>query len=202
MSRKKSKTKKPRKTAAQREAEDAAIILMQAEAHTQTVREAAAAPMKIIRAARTIKAARVLILSGKTAYESWVREAGFAKDARIMEYEKLPVHMHTRWEQIAADVFKAMGGVALAEKAARWDALMSSQRMHIVGCTGFEIKMIDPKGPNIIENKTARIRPDAQLHFGMEFWNEHPAAGNPRFPDKFERELLIAYVDAIRERKK
>lgn len=53
--------------------------------------------------------ARMLLIGGMVAYNSWVREAGYQKDARIKKYEKLPAHMHTRWERIAADVFKAMG---------------------------------------------------------------------------------------------
>ena len=49
-----------------------------------------------------------LIVAGRTAYNSWVREAGYAKDARIKKYDKLPVHMHIRWERIAKDVYNAI----------------------------------------------------------------------------------------------
>jgi hypothetical protein len=51
---------------------------------------------------------RMLAAGGKTAYDSWVREAGYAKDARILPYEWLKVDMHAQWEKLAADVFKAM----------------------------------------------------------------------------------------------
>ena len=51
---------------------------------------------------------RMLTAGGKMAYDSWVREAGYAKDARIMPYEKLKTYQHARWEKLAADVFKAM----------------------------------------------------------------------------------------------
>ena len=44
---------------------------------------------------------------GKVAYDSWVREAGYAKDARIMEFTKLPSFMQARWRTIATDIIKA-----------------------------------------------------------------------------------------------
>jgi hypothetical protein len=50
----------------------------------------------------------MLAAGGKVSYDSWVREAGYAKDARIKEYDKQPVHIKARWEKLAADVFKAM----------------------------------------------------------------------------------------------
>jgi hypothetical protein len=51
---------------------------------------------------------RMLKLGGKVVYDSWVREAGYAKNAAIMDYDKLKEHMKARWERIALDVFKAM----------------------------------------------------------------------------------------------
>lgn len=91
----------------------------------------------------------------------------------------------------------------LREKAERWDALMSSGRMHFMGCAGFNLV---PKDGDVTSRKTANLTPlpipGTYMHFGMEFWDTHPAAGDPRHPDQFERDLLVAYVDAIRERKK
>ncbi|PBB73839.1 hypothetical protein CK227_20550 [Mesorhizobium sp. WSM4308] len=36
------------------------------------------------------------------------------------------------------------------------------------------------------------MKPGEYQHFGMEFWSEHSAFGNPEFPDDFERALLVA----------
>jgi hypothetical protein len=108
-----------RLNAKQQRAKDDALLLVQAESAVQAVREsvgpeaeAAAAlygrdfvnvPPKSPKP--TVK---MLIAGGKTVYESFVREAGYAKDARILPYEKLKVLHHKRWEKVAADVFKAM----------------------------------------------------------------------------------------------
>ena len=51
---------------------------------------------------------RMLAAGGKMAYNSWVRKAGYAKDARILPYERLKVDMHAEWEKLAANVFQAM----------------------------------------------------------------------------------------------
>jgi hypothetical protein len=44
---------------------------------------------------------------GKVCYNSWVREAGFGKDARVMDYSKLATYMQARWRTIARDIIKA-----------------------------------------------------------------------------------------------
>lgn len=54
---------------------------------------------------------KMLIAGGETAYNSFVREAGYAKDARVPEYAKLKAFQHARWEKIAADVYAAMGAI-------------------------------------------------------------------------------------------
>lgn len=127
------KMSKPGKRTLQRrraEARDEATILTQAESAAQAVRESMPDYDQYVKDACVLNrngqgpalsyaewrakfamTPQMLAVGGKAAYESWVREAGYAKDARIMEYEKLKVHMHTRWERIAADVFKAMRGV-------------------------------------------------------------------------------------------
>jgi hypothetical protein len=43
----------------------------------------------------------------RVAYNSFVREAGFAKDARIVEFEKLKSFHRERWRTIAADIIEA-----------------------------------------------------------------------------------------------
>lgn len=52
--------------------------------------------------------ARQLLAGGRVAYDSFVRECGYAKDARIKPYDKLKAFQHTRWERIAKDVHVAM----------------------------------------------------------------------------------------------
>jgi hypothetical protein len=82
--------------------------------------------------------------------------------------------------------------------AERWRALMSSQRMHFMGCAGIELV----NKPGTTSRKTADLipvmKPGEYQHFGMEFWSEHKAFGNPEYPDDFERALLIAYADHLR----
>ncbi len=83
--------------------------------------------------------------------------------------------------------------------AARWRALMSSQRMHLMGCAGIELV----NKPGTTGRKTADLipvmKPGEYQHFGMEFWSTHPSFGDPQYPDDFERSLLIAYVDHLRK---
>ena len=43
----------------------------------------------------------------KVAYDSFIRECGYAKDARIMEFSKLPMYIRSRWNTIARDIIKA-----------------------------------------------------------------------------------------------
>lgn len=82
----------------------------------------------------------------------------------------------------------------------RWRALMSSQRMHIMGWSGFKVD-----GPKTEDGRfvpeTAKVNPDTYQLFGMEFWSEHSAYKDPDFPDTFERDLLTKYVDHLRSRK-
>jgi hypothetical protein len=49
-----------------------------------------------------------LMAGGRAAYDAWVLEAGYAKDARIKPYDKLKAYSHPRWERIARDVYNAM----------------------------------------------------------------------------------------------
>lgn len=88
-------------------------------------------------------------------------------------------------------------GASAAQDAARWRALLASQRMHFMGCAGFELQ---PEDEKTRDNLTPVPMPGTYMHFGMEFWSEHPAHGDPRYPDNFERRLLTAYVDEIIKR--
>ena len=50
---------------------------------------------------------KVSINLARVAYNSFVREAGFAKDARIMEFDKLASFQRERWRTVAADIITA-----------------------------------------------------------------------------------------------
>jgi len=92
------------------------------------------------------------------------------------------------------------GKSELTRDAERWRALMSSQRLHFMGCSGFTIK--GPPHPNGgVKAETVEPKPNHQLHFGMEFWDVHSAHGDPEFPDTFERHFMLAYVDELVRRR-
>jgi len=108
-----------RKTAAERERESDEITLIQAESHAQMVRESVG-PEALAAAAlygkgfvnvpddRPGPTPKQLAAGGRTAYESFVREAGYAKHASVDPYDKLKTFIVKRWERVALDVFKAM----------------------------------------------------------------------------------------------
>ena len=52
-------------------------------------------------------AVKVSLSVARVAYNSFVREAGFAKDARIVEFDKLATFQQERWRTVAADIIKA-----------------------------------------------------------------------------------------------
>lgn len=99
--------------------------------------------------------------------------------------------------EIALDNLRAELDAVIAD-AERWRALMSSGRLHYMGSAGFDTTMKDPNGPRSTSNLVAKPRAGVPWHFGMEFWSHHPAAGDPRYPDDFERALMISYADAMR----
>lgn len=88
----------------------------------------------------------------------------------------------------------------LRADAERWRSLMSSPKMHFMGSAGFEhiLKADAPAGSRRLEHQIAVPKPDGYWHFGMEFWFGIPV--DARYPDTFERQMLTAYVDAIRAR--
>ena len=55
--------------------------------------------------------------AARTAYESFVREAGYEKDARIQDWDKLKVRHHARWRTIAQNVIDAATGTTRKEPA-------------------------------------------------------------------------------------
>lgn len=87
---------------------------------------------------------------------------------------------------------------ALKVDAERWRALMSSARMHYMGSAGIRLEPRVPGGSRSLSNFTPIPRLNESWHFGMEFWSQHRASSDPHYSDVFERELMVAYVDAIR----
>lgn len=74
----------------------------------------------------------------------------------------------------------------LRESAERWEALVGSQRLRIMGAAGFVFGDGEPyPDPD---------RGDDWLHFGLEVWDKHPA--DPKeYPQDRCRALLTSYVD-------
>ncbi len=86
------------------------------------------------------------------------------------------------------------------EDAERWRALMSSQRLHFMGSAGFDNKRPeDDPDTDLLQKLTPVPRPNTYMHFGMEFWSEHPV-NKKKFPDDFERKFMVTYVDEMRRR--
>jgi len=87
--------------------------------------------------------------------------------------------------------------------AAKWRALMSSGRLHFMGCAGFSLTPTIPGAERDMQTLVATPKGNAQLHFGMEFWSTHSATaeknpdGSPRWPDTFERKFMDVYVDEL-----
>lgn len=68
--------------------------------------------------------------------------------------------------------------------AARWRALMSSDRIRMMGCAGFDFA----------DDGTVNLRAGVGHHMGVEVWDKHPARGDDC--DTRGRKVLLAYVDA------
>jgi hypothetical protein len=66
--------------------------------------------------------------------------------------------------------------------AARWQALLSSARIRVIGTTGFD---------------DYRPRRDTPLHFGMEVWSDFP---RPQYPE-YGAKVLTEYADELIRRK-
>jgi hypothetical protein len=47
---------------------------------------------------------------GRVCYDSWIREAGYASDARVPPYDKLKEMHKQRWRKVTNDVIKAGNG--------------------------------------------------------------------------------------------
>ncbi|KAF0102191.1 MAG: hypothetical protein FD144_2626 [Rhodospirillaceae bacterium] len=75
--------------------------------------------------------------------------------------------------------------------AARWRALMSSQRIRVMGSAGLRRD----------EAGNLTVRSDGHLHIGVEFWSvhesRHPSA---EYPQERSREILTFYADFLRRR--
>jgi hypothetical protein len=74
----------------------------------------------------------------------------------------------------------------LRESAERWDALVGSQRLRIMGAAGF-VTDTDRPYPD-------PDRGEGWLHFGLEVWDKHPADPE-KYPQEQCRALLTSYVD-------
>lgn len=75
--------------------------------------------------------------------------------------------------------------ILMLEDAERWRALMSSERIRVMGGSGFKYDTFPPT-------------PAAEhLHIGVEFWNKHPTANDPNYPQEHCRAWFKAYVDAL-----
>ena len=85
------------------------------------------------------------------------------------------------------------------DDAARWRALMGCARMHFMGCAGFELRLRPGAPPDSrkTDDMDAVPRPAEAMHFGMEFWSNHSGAGDPRYPDRFERDMMITFADEL-----
>lgn len=80
----------------------------------------------------------------------------------------------------------------LQRDAERWRALMSSQRIRVMGSAGFQ--RVDGKfiAPSVDH---------AYLHMGVEFWSVHESKHpSEEFPQDRCRDQLTAYVDHLRSR--
>lgn len=86
------------------------------------------------------------------------------------------------------------------EDAERWRALMSSQRMHMMGSFGFDYVFDPPDSKKTADLVDVIPRHGDHMHFGIEFWSEHSAFGDPAWPDTLPRKLLTTYVDELRAR--
>jgi hypothetical protein len=52
--------------------------------------------------------AKQIAAGGRVAFDSWVREAGYAANALVPAWVELKEHQKTRWCRVAKDVFDAM----------------------------------------------------------------------------------------------
>ena len=80
------------------------------------------------------------------------------------------------------------------EDALRWRALMSSERMHWMGGSGFSVG--DIAGQVYMKPKND---PKNYVHFGIEFYDTFDYEGKER-DDKFARDCLTSYADLLKGR--
>lgn len=72
----------------------------------------------------------------------------------------------------------------------RWRALMSSERIRVMGGSGFDYGYAPP-----------RVIPNQSMHIGMEFWDKHPSAKDIAYPQEKCRAWFVAYVDELVRRR-
>lgn len=143
---------------------------------------------------------------GRLVREAWIRWAKTQpspKQSWLVAYDQLQEHDKEADRQIGEAVASQCSAPAsrdtldaLERDAARWRALMASQRFHFLGSSGFEFDKLDAAGGRKFANLRPRLKAE-RLHLGLELWNIHPAHANTAFSDRFERDLLTLYVDTI-----
>lgn len=70
--------------------------------------------------------------------------------------------------------------------ALRWRALMSSDRIRVMGGAGFDWKVPGTPEPT-----------GDYMHLGVELWSRHTAKDDPQYPQTRCRNLLTRYVDEL-----
>lgn len=70
----------------------------------------------------------------------------------------------------------------------RWRALMSSERIRVVGYAGMQSN----------DDLSISIKEPGHLHFSVEFWDKYRST-LPRFPEVTGRNILTAYADHLRK---
>jgi hypothetical protein len=74
----------------------------------------------------------------------------------------------------------------IVKDAMRWRALMSSQRIRVMGGAGYKWT---PDGEPLMSEGT---------HIGVEFWSKHEAAHpSTEYPQDRCRKILTAYADSL-----
>lgn len=95
--------------------------------------------------------------------------------------------------------------VSQARDADRWRALLSAGRLRWIGSAGFDHTSI-PANNEVKNLIGAKARPEGQLHFGMEVWDEYGANDTDmqaalQKPNCHMRSVLTAFADETIRRK-
>lgn len=144
--------------------------------------------------------AAALIESQRATIERVERERDDLQERFDQLHAAKDIHAEKRHEAEARVTALEAEKAGLVEDAERWRALMSSQRMHMMGSFGFDYVFDPPDSRKHVDLVDVVPRADDYMHFGIEFWSTHAAFGDPAWPDDFPRKLLVTYVDEMRAR--